>query len=248
MGEIAPYNMPPPQPDTDLTMTESMPSPRIEHPEADRERIGSADAPPVEPGPFRAPELVEILKSEAGPRLDVRYASADNFLGRAAYREARVFLQRPAAEALLRAHRRLKPLGLGLLLFDGYRPWSVTKLFWDSVEGEKRLFVANPAEGSKHNRGCTVDLSLYHLDTGLECELPSAFDEMNEKAYPDYQGGRAEARGLRDTLRRAMEAEGFSVHPREWWHFDYRDWPEYAILDWPFERLFEAGLRVSSYP
>jgi D-alanyl-D-alanine dipeptidase len=132
---------------------------------------------------------------------------------------------------LLRAHQRLKPLGLGLLLFDGYRPWSITKLFWDAVDGDQRLFVANPAEGSRHNRGCTIDLSLYHLATGLEAVMPSQFDEMNEKAYPDYMGGSAEARALRDVLRRAMEAEGFAVHPREWWHFDYRDWQEYAIMD-----------------
>jgi len=193
--------------------------------------------PPVEQGPFRPPELVEIKPSETGPRLDVRYATANNFLGRAVYPQARVFLQRPAAAALLRAHARLKPLGLGLLLFDGYRPWAVTKLFWDSVSGDQRLFVANPAEGSRHNRGCTVDLSLCYLRSGLEAAMPSAFDEMNEKAYPDYSGGAAEARALRDLLRRAMEAEGFSVHPREWWHFDHQDWREYAILDWPFAAL-----------
>jgi len=153
------------------------------------------------------------------------------------YAEARVFLQQPAAEALFRAHERLKPLGLGLLVFDGYRPWSVTKLFWDSVSGEKRLFVADPAEGSRHNRGCTVDLSLFHLDTGAEAAMPSEFDEMDEKAYPDYAGGAREARRLRDFLRRAMEAEGFSVHPREWWHFDHRDWREYALLDVAFSAL-----------
>lgn len=194
----------------------------------------SPDRPPVEEGPFRLPELVEIVSQADGPRLDVRYATTNNFLERAVYPQARVFLQQPAAQALLRAHARLKPIGLGLLLFDGYRPWSVTKLFWDAVSGEKRLFVADPAEGSRHNRGCTVDLSLFHLDTGLEAAMPSEFDEMNERAYPDYTGGAQEARRLRDFLRQAMEAEGFSVHPREWWHFDYQDWAEYAILDWAF--------------
>lgn len=193
-----------------------------------------ASAPPIEPGPFRPPQLVEIVGAAGGPRLDVRYATADNFIGRAVYPQARVFLQRPAADALLRAHARLADLRLGLLVFDGYRPWRVTKLFWDAVSGEKRLFVADPAQGSRHNRGCTVDLSLYHLDSGLEAAMPSAFDEMNEKAYPDYAGGAEAARTLRDFLRQAMEAEGFSVHPREWWHFDYRDWAEYAILDWTF--------------
>jgi len=209
-------------------MTKTAPSP------AD---AAGPQSPPVEQGPFRPPELEEIKPQDHGPRLDVRYATANNFLGRAVYPQARVFLQRPAAEALFRAHARMKPLGLGLLVFDGYRPWSVTKLFWDAVDGEKRLFVADPAVGSRHNRGCTVDLSLYHLDTGLEADLPSGFDEMNEKAYPDYAGGTARARQLRDFLRQAMEAEGFAVHPREWWHFDYRDWREYAILDVAFSDL-----------
>ena len=200
-------------------------------------REGGAPRPPAEKGPFRRPELVEVKPSADGPRLDVRYATANNFLGRAVYPQARFFLQRPAAEALLRAHARLKPLGLGLLLFDGYRPWSVTKLFWDAASGEQRLFVADPAEGSRHNRGCTVDLSLCRLATGLEVAMPSEFDEMNEKAYPDYGGGTEAARTLRDFLRRAMEAEGFSVHPREWWHFDHQDWREYAVLDWPFAAI-----------
>ncbi len=215
-------------------MTETAPNPLVE-PACDS--APSPEFPPVEKGPFRPPELVEIKSREDGPRLDVRYATTDNFLGRAVYEEARMFLQKPAAEALLRAHARLSPLGLGLLLFDGYRPWSVTKLFWDSVSGEKRLFVADPAEGSRHNRGCTVDLSVYHLNTGLEAAMPSELDEMNEKAYPDYGGGTAEARKLRDFLRQAMEAEGFSVHPREWWHFDHRDWQDYAILDVAFSEI-----------
>ena len=124
-----------------------------------------------------------------------------------------------------------------MLIFDGYRPWSVTKLFWDSVSGDKRLFVANPAEGSRHNRGCTVDLSLYHLDTGQAVAMPSDFDEMNEKAYPDYKGGTAQSRSMRDLLRMAMEAERFTVHPREWWHFDCDGWQEYAIMNVPFSEI-----------
>ena len=200
-------------------------------------KTAADDGPPVEPGPFRPPELVEITSLDGGPRLDVRYATANNFIGRPVYREARVFLQKPAAEALLRAHARLRPLGLGLLLFDGYRPWSVTKLFWDAVSGDQRLFVANPGQGSRHNRGCTIDLSLYHLDTGQEVAMPSAFDEMNEKAYPDYHGGTAQARSMRDLLRQAMEAERFTVHPREWWHFDCYCWREYGLLNLDFSEI-----------
>ncbi len=193
-----------------------------------------AAAPPLEEGSFRPPDLVELAPLDPGIRLDIRYATARNFVGRPVYTEARAFLQRPAAEALLRAHRSLKDQGYGLLIFDGYRPWSVTKLFWEVVPQEKRDFVANPAQGSKHNRGCAVDLTLYDLKTGREVEMPSSYDDMTERASPDYAGGRPEQRTHRDLLRAAMEKEGFSVEPNEWWHFNYRGWREYPILDVPF--------------
>lgn len=201
------------------------------------ERDPSPPFPPYEPGPFREPEWVSIPNLPHGPMLDVRYAGTNNFLGRVFYPAAKVFLQKPAALALMRANRRLRALGFGLLIFDGYRPWTVTKLFWDSVAGEQRLFLADPAEGSRHNRGCTVDLSLFQLSSGLEAQMPSEYDEMSEKAYPDYAGGSAEQRRLRDFLRQAMEAEGFTVHPREWWHFDHQDWQAYALFDLSFEQI-----------
>lgn len=196
-----------------------------------------AERPPPEKGPFRAPELVELSALDSGLRFDVRYATANNFLGRPVYPQARVFLQRPAADALLRAHARVLRHGYGLLIFDGYRPWSVTKLFWESVSADKRLFLADPREGSRHNRGCAVDLSLFDLRTGREVLMPSAYDEMTERAYPDYAGGTAESRRARQLLRKVMEAEGFTVYRTEWWHFDYRDWRQYAILDLPFAAI-----------
>ena len=197
--------------------------------------------PPSEPGPFRAPELVEIVALEPGVRLDVRYARADNFTGRAVYKEARAFLQRPAAEALARAHRALKEKGFGLMVFDGYRPWSVTKIFWDLTPQDKKVFVADPAKGSKHNRGCAVDLTLFDLKTGRAVEMPSAYDESTERAYATHGGGDAKARERRDLLIEAMGREGFFVYPYEWWHFDYKDWREYPILDIAFEALGKDG-------
>jgi len=199
------------------------------------------EGPPKEAGPFRTPDLVELTTLDSGIRLDVRYATPNNLAGRPVYTEARAFLQRPAAEALQRAHRALMPQGYGLLVFDGYRPWRVTKLFWDVTPPDKREFVADPTKGSKHNRGCAVDLSMYDLKTGREVEMPSVYDEMSPRAYPDYAGGSAEARQRRDILRAAMEHEGFVVEPNEWWHFNYKDWQSYPILDIPFSEIRTGG-------
>jgi D-alanyl-D-alanine dipeptidase len=195
--------------------------------------------PPVEPGPFREADLAEIVKLDPEIHLDVRYATPNNFTGRPVYSQARAFLQRPAAEALVRVNRSLAEKGYGLLVFDGYRPWSVTKLFWDITPRDKREkgFVANPAKGSKHNRGAAVDLSMYDLATGKEVAMPSAYDEFTDRADPDYAGGTAEERARRDLLRAEMEKEGFEVDPGEWWHFNYRGWEQYPILDVAFEDI-----------
>jgi zinc D-Ala-D-Ala dipeptidase len=202
---------------------------------------GCQHGPPRETGKFRESHLVEIVKLDPTIHLDIRYATTNNFLHRPVYREARAFLQRPAAEALVRANQSLRAKGYGLLVFDGYRPWSVTKTFWDSAsEAERKIeFVANPQKGSRHNRGCAVDLSLYELATGSEVKMPSEYDEFSERAFPSYQGGTPQARAARETLRAAMESEGFTVYPAEWWHFDYKDWPEYRILNLPFENVGE---------
>ena len=201
--------------------------------------FGCQTGPPKESGHFRKPELVELTNVDPTLRLDVRYATTNNFLHRPVYSQARALLQRPAAEALARANQSLRRRGYGIVVFDGYRPWTVTKLFWDSAtEAERKIeFVANPRKGSRHNRGCAADISLFDLKTGREVEMPSGYDEFSERAFPNFQGGTAEARRLRDLLRSAMETEGFTVYPAEWWHFDYKDWRLYRILDIPFEAL-----------
>jgi len=196
-----------------------------------------AASPPPEAGPFRPVDLVELTSLDPTIRLDIRYATADNFLSTPVYDGARAFLQRPAAEALLRAHRALADTGHGLLVHDAYRPWWVTKVFWEATPKDKRDFVADPAKGSRHNRGCAVDLTLYRLDDGRAVEMPSLYDEMTERAYPGWGGGAPESRRLRDLLRSAMEREGFTVFESEWWHFDYRDWREYPILNLAFQQI-----------
>jgi D-alanyl-D-alanine dipeptidase len=181
--------------------------------------------------------LSEIVTLDSTIHLEIRYASEHNFMGRRMYGQARAFLQRPAAEALVRVNARLRLQGLGLLVFDGYRPWSVTREFWDATPPEKRKFVADPRKGSKHNRGCAVDLSLYDRATGREVGMPSAFDDFTEKAAARYPGGTPDQRRMRDLLRGAMTAEGFSIEPSEWWHFDFRAWRDYPIMDIPFEKI-----------
>jgi CubicO group peptidase (beta-lactamase class C family)/D-alanyl-D-alanine dipeptidase len=196
-----------------------------------------AATPPAETGELRKPDLVELSAIEPGIRLDIRYAGTNNFLGTPFYSSARAFLQRPAAEALVRAHRTLQERGYGLLIHDAYRPWHVTKMFWDATPESGRAFVADPAKGSRHNRGCAVDLTLYDLKTGRAAEMVGGYDEFSARSSPDYPGGTSLARWQRDLLRSAMEAAGFAVNEVEWWHFDFRDWPKYPILNLTFEQL-----------
>ena len=190
-----------------------------------------------EHGGFRASDLVEIVRLDSTIRLDIRYATADNFMKRPVYAQGRAFLQRPAAGALLRVHRKLRARGLGLLVLDAYRPWSVTKQFWDETPASLHRFVANPSKGSRHNRGCAVDCTLYDLAGGKEVRMPSAYDEFTPRASPRYAGGSPEERRMRALLRASMEEEGFTVDPGEWWHYDYRDWARYRILDVPFSSI-----------
>ena len=188
-----------------------------------------AATPPVEEGSFRPSDLVEVISLDPTIRLDIRYATSNNFLGTPLYEEARAFLQRPAAEAVVRVHRALAAKGYGLLIYDAYRPWYITKIFWDATPPDKHQYVADPAHGSRHNRGCAVDLTLFDRSTGRAVQMPSGYDEMSERAHPDYSGGTSEQRKNRALLRSVMEAEGFTVYEFEWWHFDYRDWHSYAV-------------------
>jgi len=196
-------------------------------------------SPPREDGPFRPVDLVDLAELEPTILLDIRYATADNFLSTPVYEPAtaRAYLQRPAAEALVRAHRALRTEGYGLLIHDAYRPWWVTWVFWEATPADKREFVADPKKGSRHNRGCAVDLTLYTLADGRAVEMPSLYDEMSERSYPDYPGGTKDERARRDLLRRELERQGFTVFQSEWWHFDYEDWKEYPILNVPFESV-----------
>lgn len=202
--------------------------------------VALAATPPAESGDFRPADLVELVVLDPAIKLDIRYATTRNFLGTPLYSQARAFMQRPAAEALVRVQRSLAADGYGLLVYDAYRPWYVTKVFWDAMPPELHKFVADPAEGSRHNRGCAVDLTLFDLKTGSAVSMPSLYDEATERAYANYSGGTAAQRRARDLLRRHMEAEGFTVYEFEWWHFDYRDWKAYAIQNVRFEDIHQT--------
>jgi D-alanyl-D-alanine dipeptidase len=191
--------------------------------------LAFSQGPPKETGPFRDTDLVELVKLDPTIKLDIRYATKNNFLGKPVYKQARAFLQRPAAEALMRVNQKLRGQGFGLVVFDGYRPWTVTKAFWDATPEDRKIFVADPAKGSRHNRGCAVDLSMFELATGKTVQMPSEYDEMTERSHINYECGSPEAKHFRTILKSAMESEGFVVYEPEWWHYDYKDWKEYPI-------------------
>jgi CubicO group peptidase (beta-lactamase class C family)/D-alanyl-D-alanine dipeptidase len=193
--------------------------------------------PPKESGDFLKSDLVEITKLDKSIKLDIRYASTNNFLGSVFYPAPRAFLQRPAAEALARVNRKLLEQGYGLLVHDGYRPWYVTKVFWDATPADKKIFVADPSKGSRHNRGAAVDLTLYDIKTGNPVDMPGTYDETTDRSYPDYPGGTSLQRWHRELLRDAMESEGFTVYEAEWWHFDYNDWRRYPIGNKRFDDI-----------
>jgi D-alanyl-D-alanine dipeptidase/CubicO group peptidase (beta-lactamase class C family) len=200
----------------------------------------AASPPPQPDGPLE-PDLVELRSLDPTIRYDIRYATTNNFMQTAFYETPHAFMQRPAAEALVRAHRALAPLGYGLLIHDAYRPWYVTRMFYDATPEDQKIFVADPSQGSRHNRGAAVDLTLYDLDTGEPVTMVGGYDEFSERSYPDYIGGTSLQRWQREILRRAMEAEGFRVYAYEWWHFDYGDWARYPVLNRTFDALEDAG-------
>jgi D-alanyl-D-alanine dipeptidase len=206
-------------------------------PVADLRREALNVSPPVENGRFLKPMLVEVTSLDSNIKLDIRYASTNNFASTPFYSQAKAFLQRPASEGVVRAQRKLKSLGYGLLIHDAYRPWYVTKMFWEATPEDKRLFVADPSKGSRHNRGCAVDITLYELATGKVIEMPSGYDEFSERAYPHYPGGTSLQRWHRELLKWALEQEGFKVYEWEWWHFDYQDWQKYPIGTLTFEQI-----------
>jgi len=179
-------------------------------------------------------KLVDLETAIPGIRIDIRYATSDNFMKRPLYPIARALLRAPAAEALAAAQRELSSRDLHLKVFDGYRPYSITKMMWEPYKDPD--FVADPAKGSRHNRGCAVDVTIIRSD-GTELVMPTAYDDFTPRARHDYAAADPEAIANRAMLKEVMERHGFVALPSEWWHYDFRGWERYELLDIPLDQL-----------
>ncbi|HVW94501.1 MAG TPA: M15 family metallopeptidase [Mucilaginibacter sp.] len=179
--------------------------------------------------------LVEIKKYIPGIVLDIRYATTNNFTHHRMYRQARAFARLPVVLALKDVEDELKQKGLGLKIYDAYRPYAVTARFYEVTPDTN--FVADPRRGSKHNRGCAVDISLVDLKTGRELNMPTGFDSFSRKAAANYPNLSAEQLSNRELLKSVMQAHGFRVISTEWWHFDFNGWTKFPLLDIPFESI-----------
>jgi D-alanyl-D-alanine dipeptidase len=182
-----------------------------------------------------AMQMVDLARAIPGIDLDIRYATANNFAGSIIYTAPRAFLRKPVAMALARVQDSLRSLGLGLRIYDAYRPYSATLRFYQVYPDT--TFVANPRYGSRHNRGCAVDVTLINLETGREIPMPTVFDDFSPKAMPDYADLPGNVLANRKMLFELMAHFGFHHISTEWWHFDFQGWADFPLLDIPFKIL-----------
>jgi D-alanyl-D-alanine dipeptidase len=178
--------------------------------------------------------LVDIRSVNTKIAIDMRYATENNFLKRKLYPVARCVLRGAAAQRLSQVQDDLANQGLGLKVYDCYRPLSVQKLMWEVLPNSD--YVADPARGSRHNRGAAVDITLVDRN-GKELEMPTEFDNFTERAHRDYKGGNPQALKNRQRLEDAMKKYGFIPLATEWWHFDAPGWDKFIVLDVPFEAI-----------
>jgi D-alanyl-D-alanine dipeptidase len=180
-------------------------------------------------------ELVDLASLDAGFRFDLRYATPDNFVHATLYPVAKAYLHRNAAKALVEVQRELATQGLGLKIFDAYRPLSVQQRMWDLIHDDR--YVSNPAiNAGRHTRGTAVDLTLVDHD-GKELPMPTPFDDFTERAHRDAADVPADAAHNAKLLEKIMLKHDFLPYPFEWWHFDFRDWKQHPSLDVPLEKL-----------
>lgn len=180
--------------------------------------------------------LVDLETFDSSIILDIRYATANNFLNQPVYSHHKCFLRPDVAKRLSDVQKNMQARGYCIKVFDGYRPLSVQKKFWDLCPNKN--YVADPSIGSKHNRGAAIDLTLVDR-RGFELPMPSSFDEFSEKAHRNYFDCSAEKVQNRQLLEDAMVDQGFEPLPHEWWHFNDPAWESYDILDISFEELMK---------
>lgn len=180
-------------------------------------------------------ELIDLEAYVPGIALDIRYATTNNFTGEQIYNEAKAYARRPVADALKKIQADLKKRGLGLKIYDAYRPYRATVKFYEVYRDT--TYVASPYSGSRHNRGCAVDLTVVDLSTGQELKMPTGYDVFSREAWPSTPVADAGIRKNRQLLIDAMEKYGFKVNASEWWHFDFKGWKHFEVLDIDFGEL-----------
>jgi len=170
-----------------------------------------------------------------GIPLDIRYATADNFMKKPLYPIAKAYLRAPAARALLEVQRELAVRGIGIKVYDAYRPYRVTEAMWEPIKNPD--YVADPAKGSRHNRGAAVDLTLIELASGAELPMPTAYDDFTERAAHAFTNLDPDILANRALLRDTMVRHGFQPLPSEWWHYDFTGWEQFELMDVPLDQL-----------
>jgi len=181
-------------------------------------------------------QMVDLSTFVDGIFLDIRYATKNNFTGEQIYDSPQAFARRPVAEALKKVSQELNMYGLGIKVFDAYRPYAATVKFYEVMQGDTN-FVAAPWKGSRHNRGCAVDVTLININTGIELAMPTEFDDFSEKAAVEYAGLPEDVLKNRQLLIDIMTKHGFDTYPWEWWHYDFKGWEKFEVLDIQFALL-----------
>ncbi|GCC53659.1 D-alanyl-D-alanine dipeptidase [Chryseotalea sanaruensis] len=182
-----------------------------------------------------ANELIDLASFVPGIMLDIRYATANNFTKEIIYKQTKAYARKPVAEALKKAQESFAAYGVGIKVFDAYRPYSATVKFYEVYKDT--TYVASPYKGSRHNRGCAIDMTLVDLKTGKNLKMPTEYDSFKKEAWPSTIVKDAEVKKNRDLIISVMAKHGFKVNSSEWWHFDFIGWQKFDVLDIDFEEL-----------
>ena len=182
-----------------------------------------------------SPKLQLVLLKSDFVQQNIKYATTDNFTHKIVYDTAAMFLSLDAHASLLKVIDFLKAYNVGLIIYDAYRPYRYTVKFWDLIHDDR--YVADPQKGSRHNRGCAVDVGLYDLKTGKSLDMPTAYDDFSEKAAANSKDRTKLQSKNVELLQQAMTCNGFQLFATEWWHFDYSGYQQYPIYDFSFQEL-----------